>query len=145
MATLGEILAVKGGYVHTVPASSTVMDAVYLMNEKKVGALVVTRADRVNGMFTERDVLRRVVGHPRPPSEIAVAEVMTADVLVCAPETSVDEAGRIMKDRRIRHLPICDSEGNLLGLISIGDLNAYHANHQEATIHHLKEYVYGTL
>lgn len=143
MATLGEILRTKGATVLTISASSTVLEAIYLMNEHRVGAVVVTEGDRVVGMFTERDVLRRVVPHERPPAQLSVAEVMTADVLCCGPETTVEEASRIMKDRRIRHLPVCRSFGPLLGLVSIGDLNAYHASAREAAIHHLEEYVYG--
>jgi len=143
MAALRDILASKGSYVHTISASSTVRDAIDLMNQKKIGALVVTRADRVVGMFTERDVLRRVIDHPRPPAEVAVSEVMTADVLCSGPDTTIDEASRIMKDRRIRHLPVCDRDGDILGLVSIGDLNAHHASTQEAEFHYLQEYVYG--
>src|SRR5687768_9217154 len=136
MAALRDILAVRGSFVHTIPASSTVRDAIDLMNEKKIGALVATRGDRVVGMFTERDVLRRVIDHARPPGQIAVAEVMSEDVLCSGPEMSIEEASRIMKDHRIRHLPVLSPSGELLGLISIGDLNAYHASTQEATIHY---------
>jgi CBS-domain-containing membrane protein len=69
--------------------------------------------------------------------------VMTRDVVCCPPEADIDEASRIMRDRRVRHLPVCDGDGSLLGVISIGDLNAYHASTQEAQIHFLNEYVYG--
>jgi CBS domain-containing protein len=143
MATLRDILAVKGSHVYTVAPWNTVQDAICLMNERQVGALVVTSGERVAGMFTERDVLRRVVGYERPPSQTAVSEVMTGSVLVGDLDTPVEEASRIMKDRRIRHLPVLGPSGELHGLVSIGDVNAYHSSLQEATIQHLQEYVYG--
>jgi CBS domain-containing protein len=97
----------------------------------------------MRGMFTERDVLRRVVGEGRDPASTTVAEVMTTDVICCGPSTDMDEISAIMKERRVRHLPVCDRDGDLLGMISIGDVNAQHATHQEATITYLNEYLYG--
>jgi CBS domain-containing protein len=93
------------------------------------------------GVFTERDVLRRVVAEQRAPSAILVRDVMTTDVICCDPETTVDEASRIMRDRRVRHLPVCDPAGRVMGLVSIGDINAFHADVQEATIQLLSDYV----
>ncbi|HEU4752584.1 MAG TPA: CBS domain-containing protein [Armatimonadota bacterium] len=142
MATVRELLARKGPRVQTVEEGETVLAAIQMMNEHRIGALVVTRDGRLAGMFTERDVLRRVIGHARPPAQIAVAEVMTADVCCCAPETTVDEASRIMKEERVRHLPVCDAYGNLLGLVSIGDVNAYYVSEHEQQILQLQEYVY---
>ena len=113
------------------------------MNEYSVGALVVTDQERMVGMFTERDVLRRVVAEERIPSEARVSEVMTTQVACCGPETTLEEARGVMKHRRIRHLPVLTQYGQLLGLISIGDLNAYHVTDQESTIHFLNEYLHG--
>ena len=143
MATVREILANKGPQVWTVGKEATVLQAALLMNEHKIGALVVTEGGRVVGMFTERDVLRRVVGEQRDPSATPVAEVMTAEVLCCTPQTSIEEARNAMRERRVRHLPVADGEGRLLGLISIGDLNAFHQDGQEQTIFLLQEYMYG--
>jgi CBS domain-containing protein len=144
MAVVRDLLARKGGHVHTVKDSQTVLEAIRLMNEHRIGALVVLRDGKLVGMFTERDVLRRVVEHQRPPAQVAVAEVMTPDAFCCRPEMSIDEASRIMKEERVRHLPVCDARGSLLGLISIGDVNAYHVSAQQAHIDELHEYVYGT-
>jgi CBS domain-containing protein len=143
MPSVQDILSAKSSKIHTTRPGATVMDAINQMNERGIGALVVTEADRVVGMFTERDVLRRVVGVDRSPSEMFVAEVMTGEVVCTGPREDLDEVRAVMKNRRIRHLPVCDGEGNLLGLISIGDLNAYDASNQEATIHFLNEYIYG--
>lgn len=144
MGTVLDILSQKGSHVATIHASATVLEATTIMNDRKIGALVV-RDDggRLAGIFTERDVLRRVVAVERPPSTTLVREVMTTDVVCCTPDTDVDEASRIMRDRRVRHLPVCDDNAGLVGLISIGDLNAYHASTQEAEIHFLHDYVYG--
>lgn len=145
MATLKEILAVKGPTVHTISASRTALEGIVMMNEHRIGALVVTDGGRVAGMFTERDVLRRVVTHERPPAQLAIAEVMTPEVIRGRLEMPVEEASRIMKDRRIRHLPVCDHDGWLLGMVSIGDINAHHASTQETQIQQLQEYVYSSL
>jgi CBS domain-containing protein len=145
MATVREILARKGGQVFTTGKGTTVLEAALLMNEHKIGALVVLEAGGVAGMFTERDILQRVVGQHRDPATTTVGDVMTAEVVCCTPETTIDEARGAMKNRRIRHMPLVDGEGRLQGLISIGDLNAYEASNQEQTIFLLQEYLYGRM
>src|SRR5437667_2183113 len=142
MATIREILAHKGSQVFTIGKGATVVDAAVLMNEHRVGAPVVTDEGRVVGMFTERDVLRRVVGERRDPAETLVADVMTLEVLCCTAATTIEEARGVMKNRRIRHLPVVDGEHCLQGLVSIGDLNAYQSTSQEQTIYLLHEYLY---
>jgi CBS domain-containing protein len=144
MPSVMDILADKGTDVYTISPSATVLEATHAMNDQKIGALVVKDSGgRVMGIFTERDVLRRVIAEEKSPNSVRVGEVMTRDLVCCPPETDLDEASRIMRDSRVRHLPVCDADGTLLGLVSIGDLNAYHASSQEAQIHFLSEYVYG--
>jgi CBS domain-containing protein len=143
MATVKELLVIKGSHVLSVAQEATVLDAALLMNDHRVGALVVTGAGRILGIFSERDVLRRIVAERRDPATTRVEEVMTREVVCCTPETSVDEARGSMKNRRIRHLPVVDGGQQLVGLISIGDLNAHQATAQEQTIHLLHEYLYG--
>jgi len=150
MATVADILAKKGSRVLCISPSSSVLDAVQLMTRNRIGSLVVSTpagmvnsCDRVVGMFTERDVLTRIVSEERAPSSTRVDEVMTANVAFCTPETDIQDVGAIMRERRIRHLPVCDPEGGLRGLISIGDLNAWHAQGQATEIHYLTEYIYG--
>ena len=113
------------------------------MNAERIGAMVVTDRGRVAGMFTERDVLRRIVAEQRDPATVLVRDVMSTPVACCEPEMSIDDARGVMRDRRIRHLPVVTSTGELLGLISIGDLNAYEVDGQQTTIHLLHEYLYG--
>jgi len=141
--TVKNILGNKGAHVVSVGPGATVLEAALLMNDHKIGALVVTEAGRLVGIFTERDVLRRVVGEARNPTATRVADVMTAEVVCCAPETTLEEAAGVMKNRRIRHLPVLDGDGRLLGLVSIGDLNAQQVHAQEQHIHLLNEYLYG--
>jgi CBS domain-containing protein len=144
MPTVHEVLESKGtSNVHTISPAASVLDAVEKMNELKVGALLVMEDDQLKGIFTERDVLVRVVGQMHKPSTTAVSEVMTRDVLCVEPQTDMDEISALMKERRIRHVPVCDPERGLLGIISIGDVNAFHASNREATIHYLNEYIYG--
>jgi CBS domain-containing protein len=143
MSSVRDILVKKGSGVLTTGPDSTVLQAAILMNEHKVGALVVLEAGRIAGMFTERDVLRRVVGELRDPAKTTVGEVMTTEVVCCRPETNLDEVRGSMMNRRIRHLPVVDDQENMVGLISIGDLNAHERTGHEQTIYLLEEYVYG--
>lgn len=143
MGTVQDLLAVKGSHVMSIGTKASVLDAALVMNEHKIGALVVIDQGKVVGIFTERDVLRRVVAERRDPAEVLVGEVMTEDVVCCEPGTPLDEAALVMKDRLIRHLPVCGPEQSLVGLVSIGDLNALHVAHQERTIHYLHEYMHG--
>lgn len=143
MASVRDILAGKGSQIVSIPPEITVFEAAVLMNEHRIGALVVTDGGRLVGMFTERDILRRVVAQQRDAASTPVHEVMTSEVACCQMHTSLEEARTVMKVRRIRHLPVVDDGDQLLGLISIGDLNAHEANSQEMTIHLLHQYIYG--
>jgi len=143
MPIVQDILAVKGSMVHTIDPSATVLAAIHYMNHHKLGALIVMNDGKVMGIFTERDVLRRVLGEQREPNSTFVSEVMTTDVICVAPETDLDDVSSIMQQKRIRHIPVCAGEGRIRGMISIGDLNAYHSTNQEAHIHFLSDYIYG--
>ncbi len=143
MATVRELIAAKGGDVLTIDASFSVLDATARMNEHKVGAIVVTDSDsNVVGIFTERDVLRRIVAEQRDPASTPVGEVMTDRVVCCPLDTDLQEVQALMRNQRIRHLPVTD-DGRLAGLISIGDVNAHFAADHEAHILYLHEYIYG--
>ena len=143
MARVREILERKGTQVWTIGQEATVLQAALLMNERKVGALVVAESGRIVGMFSERDVLWRVVSEQRDPEQTLVGDVMSTEVICCTLETTLEEAGGAMKNRRFRHLPVADDEGRLLGLVSIGDLNAFQQADQEQTIFLMNEYLYG--
>ena len=143
MPTVRDVLSSKGFKVYSTSPEATVLDAVERMNEHKIGALVVMDGDEVVGMFTERDVLRRVVGQERSPSATTVGEVMTSEVVCCKPDADLDDVSAIMKNRRVRHVPVCDRDGQLVGMVSMGDVNAHNASNQQSHIHFLNEYIYG--
>jgi CBS domain-containing protein len=138
-----DILSRKGKHIETIGPNSTVYEAAVLMHEKKIGALLVLDEGRLVGIVTERDILQRVVAQRRDAGETLVQDIMTAEIACCQSNTSIDEARGVMKNRRIRHLPVLDGQERLLGVISIGDLNAYQTTAQEQTIHLLHEYIYG--
>jgi CBS domain-containing protein len=147
MATVADLLEKKAPRVHRIAPTATVLEATQIMNRHKIGALVVSvetdGCEHVVGMFTERDVLTRVVAAQRNPQSTLVEDIMSVDVAYCTRDMEVDEVGAIMKDRRVRHIPVCESHGHLVGLISIGDINAFHADGQAAAIHYLNEYIHG--
>ena len=143
MPTVRDVLSSKVQGVESTTPEATVLEAVNQMNDHKIGALVVMDDGKVAGMFTERDVLRRVVGDGRSPDGTRVGQVMTSKVVCCDPDADLEEVATLMKNRRIRHVPVCSGDGRLLGMISIGDVNAYNASNQEATIHFLNDYIYG--
>jgi CBS domain-containing protein len=143
MATVRDILAVKGTHVLSISPEASVLDAALLMNEHKIGSLLVLSGGSLVGILTERDILERVVATCRNPAETQIQEAMTIEVVCCQPHTSIDEARGVMKNRRLRHLPVVDEARRLHGLISIGDLNAHLAHDQEYTIHILEEYIHG--
>ena len=143
MATVASILAGKSSYVHSIGLNATILEATRKMNDHRIGSLLVMEGERIVGILSERDILTRVVVEEKPPRALKVREAMTTDVVVVGPDTSLEEASAVMRTRRVRHLPVCDADGRLLGLISIGDLNARHASDQEITIRHLHEYLYG--
>jgi CBS domain-containing protein len=144
MSTLNEILREKEGQpLYDIGQEASVLEAVQMMNDRSIGALIVRHEREMVGIFTERDVLRRVVVKQLAPAAVRVAEVMTTRVICCTPATSIEEARELMKTRRVRHLPILDAEGEAVGIVSIGDLNAHLTTHQETTIHFLHEYLHG--
>ena len=131
MATVNDILAKKGSEILSIGRTATVLDAAQIMNKHKVGALVVLEKRQIIGIFTERDVLRRVVAKRRDPAKIPIEQVMTTKIACCRSGTPLEEAKSVFKHRRIRHLPVVDKERSVVGMISIGDLNAHEAHAQE--------------
>lgn len=143
MANVSDILQRKGSKVYAIGPGASVLEAATKMNDDKVGALVVCDGFRVVGIVTERDMLRRVVAKRHDPAKLKVAQVMTEKVICCQPGTHVDEVRNIFMSRRIRHMPVVAEDDAIMGLISIGDLNAWDLDGQEVTIHYLREYLYG--
>jgi len=143
MATIRDILNHKGNQIHTISPRATALDAAMLMNEHKIGALLVLDNDQLVGIITERDVLRKVVAQRQDPAHTGVKDIMTSKVICCHDKTPIEEVRGIFMSQRIRHLPVVDEQGQVAGMVSIGDLNAWQLDGQEQTIHYLQEYLYG--
>jgi CBS domain-containing protein len=142
MAVVRDLLARKGTDVVSIQPTASVLEAARLMNDRGVGGVVVVdEANALLGIFTERDILRRVVAAGLPPETTKVADVFTRDIITCSPEMNVEEVGSLMSTRRVRHLPVVDARG-LHGVVTIGDLLAHRLSDQETTIQHLNSYVF---
>jgi CBS domain-containing protein len=141
MAAVRDLLARKSGDIVTVSGDTTVLDASILMVERGIGGVMVTESGHLAGIFTERDVLRRVVAVQRDPASTLVQDVMTTPVLTVTADTPLEECRAVMTDRRIRHLPVLGQTG-LIGLVSAGDVLAFEVAERQATIQHLESYVY---
>lgn len=138
--TLLAVLEHKGGIIHAVSPEMSVLDAVRKMNQERIGAVLVLDGTDLVGIFTERDVLTRVVDRARDPSATRVAEVMTMQPVVVTPKATVNEAMAIVSEKRCRHLPVVD-EGRLIGLVSAGDLTHWLTRNQEFHIQDLVNYI----
>ena len=139
---IADLLADKGRQVYTTRKGVTVHEAVREMNRKRVGALVVTDDQRPVGIFTERDVLRRIVDEDRDPALTKVVEVMTPDPATVATSMPVEDAMAMMTQRRFRHLPVVEG-GVLVGIVSIGDLMRWVTLHQAEHIDQMAQYITG--
>lgn len=142
MPTAQNILDRKGSDVATIGKTANVLEAATLMNQKHIGALVVSDGDRIVGIFTERDILNRVVAKEAVPHETIVADVMTSPMAVCRRDTRLAEIRSTMTIKRIRHLPVVE-DGRLYGLVSAGDVLASEVAEQQDTIEYLHDYLYG--
>jgi CBS domain-containing protein len=140
MKTVRDILKVKGHNVWSVEAGSTVFEALGLMAEKEVGALVVMDGARLAGIISERDYARKIVLLGRTSPNTLVKEIMTSHVAYTHLEQSIEECMAIMTDKRIRHLPVIE-EGKLVGIISIGDLVKSIIADQKFMIEQLERYI----
>ncbi len=141
MITVQRMLDRKGFEVATVERAATALDAAQMMNDLRIGSLVVVDGERVVGIVTERDILRRVVAAEREAATTLVGAIMTAPVACCRPETQLEECRAVMTERRIRHLPVVEA-GRLAGIITIGDLMAHEIKEHQITIEYLNEYLF---
>ncbi len=142
MNTVKELLQEKGSAVWTVAPTVTVYEALQLMAEKNIGAVVVIDGGNVVGMFTERDYARKVVLAGRSSKTTKVGELMIQDVLYISPGDTIENCMALMTDKRLRHLPVM-SNGQLAGLISIGDIVRAIISDREFTIRELEHYITG--
>ena len=141
MKTVMQLLQQKGTGVHTIGIEARVYDALKLMAEKDVGALIVLDASRLAGIISERDYARKVILHGKSSYDIPVREIMTSKVITVQPRQTVEDCMALMTSRRVRHLPVVDGD-RLVGVLSIGDLVKEVIADQEATIRQLESYIH---
>ena len=140
MEHVSDILKGKQGTLLTIASDASVFDMVKQMVDANVGSLLVTVNGRIEGIVTERDYLRRVTLEGRTDKDTPVSEIMTSPLIVVTPETPVDECMAIMTDRRIRHMPVVE-EGDVVGMVSIGDLVKFQSQQQDFKIQYLTDYI----
>jgi CBS domain-containing protein len=141
MSAVRDILVRKGPTLISVSPADTVLRAATLMNDEGIGGVLVMEGDDLAGIFTERDVLRRVVAGGLDPARTTVGEVLTSSVVTCGPQTTIDECAALMTARHIRHLPVREA-GRLVGLVTIGDLLAFQVSEQQTTIEQMNNYLF---
>lgn len=147
MATISDLYSAKHPHdglqgVISMAPTATVFEATRVMNTHGIGAVVVMDGLYPVGIFTERDVLRRVVAARQNPEDTLLRDVMTRDLVYCSLDDAVDDVAETMRSRRIRHLPVLDSEGYVVGLVSIGDVNAFRSASYEFALHQIESYVF---
>lgn len=142
--SIATLLEGKGRALHTVPANVTVFEAVQKMNQHRIGAMLVMDGGKLAGIFTERDALTRVIAASLDPKTTPLAKVMTANVLTVAPSATVQQVMDIFAEKRCRHLPVM-TDGQLTGLVSIGDVSRWVANAHRAEAESLRSYIAGGL
>ena len=139
MTTIRQILTGKPD-IYSIDPEATVLDALRLMEQKNIGALLVMRGGSLAGIFSERDYARRMILHGRSSKETLVREVMTSDVFVISPDTTSGECMVHMTDRHIRHLPVVEG-GRVVGVISIGDVVRSVIDDLRFTVRQLESYI----
>mgnify|MGYP000167681072 CR=1 FL=1 len=143
MKTVAEILNSKPDHsVHVISPEVPVLEAIRLMAEKNIGALVVTEGERVVGIVSERDYARKMILAGRSSAVTPVSAIMTSDVITVEPKANHEQCMQLMTDRHLRHLPVVDG-GRLVGLLSIGDLVKNVIAEQQSLIRHLEQYIRG--
>jgi CBS domain-containing protein len=139
------LLRQKGNTVFSLPSDASVYSAIEMMADRHVGALLVVDNGWLVGVISERDYARKVILMGRSSKETFVREIMTPSPITISCSTTVDEAMRTMTDNRIRHLPVLNSQGQIAGILSIGDLVSWIISSQDDAIAHLEHYITGDL
>ena len=134
------VLKLKGQNVWLISPEACVYDAIEIMADKSVGALLVISEDKLVGVVSERDYARKVILQGKSSKQTKVKEIMTSPAIFVIPEQTVEDCMRIMTEKHIRHLPVVE-DGNILGVVSIGDLVKWMISAQQQTISHLHNYI----
>ncbi len=139
---VSKLLSDKGHKIHSVSPETMVYDAIKLMSEAKVGALLVIADNKLAGIISERDYARRVILENRSSHETPVKEIMTSDVLTVTPDQSVEDCMKVMSEHHIRHLPVAEN-GQAIGIISTMDVVKNIISEKETVIDQLEHYIAG--
>ena len=139
---ISAILSQKSREIFSVSPDAMVLEAVTMMDERNVGALLVMKGDQLVGMLSERDYTRKVMLRGKRSADTKVSEIMSTSLTVAHPNEGVEECLRVMTDKRFRHLPVLEGD-KVVGVISIGDLVKYVISCQSAAIAHLENYISG--
>ena len=137
---VADILTSKGNFIYSITASASVFDALKMMAEKNIGALMVIEEEKLLGIFSERDYARKIVLQGKASHDTSVNEIMTKTVITVHPSDSLEHCMNLMSENRIRHLPIEENE-KVSGIISIGDVVNAIIKSQKETITHLQNYI----
>jgi signal-transduction protein with cAMP-binding, CBS, and nucleotidyltransferase domain len=140
MKTVKHILGNKPNAIHSVSPGTSVLDALQVMMDKNISALLVMESDSLKGIFTERDYARKIILQGRSSKETLISDVMTAELETISLNSSIDQCMQIMTNRHIRHLPVVE-DGKVGGMISIGDLVKFVIEDQKQTIEQLQSYI----
>jgi CBS domain-containing protein len=142
MVTVKQMLEEKGSEVWTISPEATVYEALKIMADKDIGALIVVENDQVVGIISERDYARKVMLRAKSSLDTPVKDIMSTEIYYVEPEVSAEECMALMTEKRIRHLPVMEN-GKLIGVISIGDAVKSIISTQKVTIEHLQNYIMG--
>ena len=142
MKIVKQLMQSKGSEVWSVEPETKMIEALQLMADKNVGALMVTEGEKLAGIISERDYARKVILKGKSSTDVPVKEIMTSKVFVIAPDTSIQECMALMTEQRIRHLPVLEDD-KLVGVISIGDVVKAIISEQEFMIEQLQNYIVG--
>ena len=142
MGKVNDILKTKGNAILSITPVTFVYEALEMMVEKNVSALVVLENEKLVGIFTERDYARKVILKGKTSKEARIAEIMTEDLITVSPDSTIDSCMRLMTSRFIRHLPVIEND-QLVGIISIGDVVKYIIEEQKFIIENMEHYITG--
>jgi len=143
MSTISQILDQKGAMVLSVTSDETVLDAISLMSQVNIGAVLVQQDDTISGIFTERDYLQKIALNSLSSQQTPVGDVMTKTVISAEPGDSIKQCMETMTTCHVRHLPVVE-DGKLLGIVSIGDLVKELLNEKETEVEQLNKFITGT-
>ena len=139
---ISSLLHHKGAAVWSIAPEATVFDAIKLMAEKNIGALLVISGGKLDGVITERDYTRKVALHGKSSKETRVREIISSQIIFVAPHDSVEDCMKLMTEHRVRHLPVLDNQ-KVVGIVSIGDLVNWTISAQDAAIAQMEQYIAG--